>query len=145
MIKQGNGFSLGEQQEKLNMLDLNGSEFNPQHIMAERDIEREILTEGEMYKDILLKLWTMKDKAEKQELISKFIDTVVLKKNSDGSFEIEQINFRETFIEQFDKLFKLGLIDVPQKYEELGITNYFRMAVNIDKKQLDDYIEKNEN
>ena len=67
---------------------------------------------------------------------------VVLKKNSDGSFEIEQINFKETFIEQFDKLFKLGLIDVPQKYEELGITNYFRMAVNIDKKQLDDYIEK---
>ena len=95
-----------------------------------------------MYKDVLLKLWTMKDKAEKQELISKFIDTVILKKSGDGSFEIEQINFRETFIEQFDKLFKLGLIDVPQKYEELGITNYFRMAVNIDKKQLDDYIEK---
>ena len=54
------------EQEKLNMLDLNGSEFNPQHLMAERDIEREILTEGEMYKDVLLKLWTMKDKAEKQ-------------------------------------------------------------------------------
>ena len=130
------------EQEKLNMLDLNGSEFNPQHLMAERDIEREILIDGEIYKDVLLKLWTMKDKVEKQELISKFIDTVVLKKSSDGSFEIEQINFRETFIEQFDKLFKLGLIDVPQKYEELGITNYFRMAVNIDKKQLDDYIEK---
>lgn len=130
------------EQEKLNRLDLNGSEFNPQHLMAERDIEREILTEGEMYKDVLLKIWTMKDKAEKQELISKFIDTVVLKKNSDGSFEIDQINFRETFIEQFDKLFKLGLIDVPQKYEEFGVTNYFRMAVNIDKKQLDDYIEK---
>ena len=31
---------------------------------------------------------------------------------------------------------------MPQKHEELGITNYFRMAVNIDKKQLDDYIEK---
>lgn len=47
------------------------------------------------------------------------IDSLEKKKNSDSSFEIEQINFRETFIEQFDKLFKLGLIDIPQKYEEI--------------------------
>lgn len=128
--------------EKLNSLELNKESFNPQHLMAERDIEREILTDGEMYKDVLLKLWTMKNKEEKQALISKFIDTAVLKKNKDGDFEIEKINFRETFLEQFDRLFKLGLIDIPQEYEEFGITNYFRMAVNIDKKQLDDYIEK---
>ena len=38
------------EQEKINMLNLNGSEFNPQHLMAERDIEREILTEGEACK-----------------------------------------------------------------------------------------------
>ena len=128
--------------EKLNSLELNKESFNPQHLMEERDIEREILTDGEMYKDVLLKLWTMKNKEEKQALISKFIDTAVLKKTKDGDFEIEKINFRETFLEQFDRLFKLGLIDIPQKYEEFGITNYFRMAVNIDKNQLDDYIEK---
>lgn len=128
--------------EKLNSLELNKESFNPQHLMAERDIEREILTDGEMYKDVLLKLWTMKNKEEKQALISKFIDTAVLKKTKDGDFEIEKINFRETFLEQFDRLFKLGLIDIPQEYEEFGITNYFRMAVNIDKNQLDDYIEK---
>ena len=56
--------------------------------MAERDIEREKLTEHEMYKDVLLKLWTMKSKDEKQSFISKFIDTATLKKNEDGSFEI---------------------------------------------------------
>lgn len=36
--------------------------------MAQRDIEREKLTEHEMYKDVLLKLWTMKSKDEKKAL-----------------------------------------------------------------------------
>ena len=52
--------------------------FRSQHLMAERDIEREILTNGEMYKDVLLKMWSMKNKDEKQSLISKFIDTAEL-------------------------------------------------------------------
>ena len=46
----------------------------------------------------------MKSKDEKQSFISKFIDTATLKKNKDGSFEIEKVNFRSSFIEQIDKL-----------------------------------------
>ena len=93
--------------KRLDALDLDKESYNPQHIMAERDIEREKLTDGQMYKDILLNLWTMKIKVkeEKQELISKFIESAILKKDENGGFVLEKINFRSTFIEQIDKLY----------------------------------------
>ena len=69
--------------QRLNALDFEKDTFNPQHIMAERDIEIERLSVDNFYQSVLLKLWTMKTKEEKQELISKFIDTAVLIKNSD--------------------------------------------------------------
>ena len=53
--------------KRLDALDLDKESYNPQNIMAERDIEREKLTDGQMYKNILLNLWTMKTKEEKQK------------------------------------------------------------------------------
>ena len=76
--------------KRIDALDFDKESYNAQHLMAQRDIEREKLTEHEMYKDVLLKLWTMKSKDEKQSFISKFIETATLKKNDDGSFEIEK-------------------------------------------------------
>ena len=106
--------------KKIDALDFNKEIFNPQHLMAERDIEKVKLTEHEIYKDVLLKLWTMKSKDEKQTFISKFIDTATLKKNDEGSFEIEKINFRSSFIEQIDKLYEKGIVDVPTMVERDG-------------------------
>lgn len=128
--------------EKINSLDLNKETFNPQFLMADRDIEREILTDSKMYKDVLLKLWNMKEKDEKQALISKFIDTAVLRKNSDGTFSIEKINFRSSFIEQIDKLLKQGVIDIPNLVERDGKKDNVRLSFNMNEKQLDDYLEK---
>ena len=113
--------------------------------MAERDIEREKLTEHEMYKDVLLKLWTMKSKDEKQSFISKFIDNATLKKNKDGSFDIEKVNFRSSFIEQIDKLYDKGIVDVPTMIErdgklEDGKLEDAKVSVNMNKDQLDDYL-----
>lgn len=51
--------------KRIDALDFDKENYNPQHLMAQRDIEREKLTEHEMYKDVLLKLWTMKSKDEK--------------------------------------------------------------------------------
>ena len=126
--------------KRIDALDFDKENYNPQHLMAERDIEREKLTEHEMYKDVLLKLWTMKSKDEKQSFISKFIDTATLKKNKDGSFEIEKVNFRSSFIEQIDKLYDKGIVDVPTMIERDGKLEDAKVSVNMNKEQLDDYI-----
>ena len=67
--------------KKIDSLNFDKETYNPQHLLAERDIERKKLTEHQMYKDVLLKLWTMKSKEEKQSFISKFIETATLKKD----------------------------------------------------------------
>ena len=128
--------------KRLDALDLYKESYNPQHIMAERDIEREKLTDGQIYKDILLNLWIMKTKEEKQELISKFIEYAVLKKDENNGFILEKINFRSTFIEQIDKLYNKGVVDIPKRVERGGNIEDIRMSVNMNKAQLNDYLDK---
>lgn len=126
--------------KRIDALDFDKENYNPQHLMAEIDIEREKLTEHEMYKDVLLKLWTMKSKDEKQSFISKFIDNATLKKNNDGCFYIEKINFRSSFIEQIDKLYDKGIVDIPTMIERDGKLEDANVSVNMNKEQLEDYI-----
>ena len=126
--------------KRIDALDFDKETYNPQHLMAERDIEQEKLTEHGIYKDVLLKLWTMKSKYEKQSFISKFIDTATLKKNKDGSFEIDKINFRSSFIEQIDKLYDKGIVDVPSMIERDSKFEDIKVSVNMNKDQLDDYL-----
>ncbi len=126
--------------KRINALDFSKETFNPQHLLAQRDIEREKLTEHEMYKDVLLKLWTMKTKDEKQALISKFIENATLIKNKDGSFDIDKVNFRSSFIEQIDKLYSQGVVDFPGTIEQGGNFENIKVSVNMNKEQLDDYL-----
>lgn len=126
--------------KRINALDFSKEAFNPQHLLAKRDIEREKLTEHEMYKDVLLKLWTMKTKDEKQALISKFIENATLVKNKDGSFDIDKVNFRSSFIEQIDKLYDKGVVDFPGTIERGGKLESIKVSVNMNKEQLNDYL-----
>ena len=126
--------------KRINALDLDKETYNPVHLLAERDIERENLTENKMYKDVLLKLWTMKSKDEKQTFISKFIDTATLKKNEDGSFDIDKVNFRSSFVEQIDKLYDKGVVDFPTMLERDGKFEDTRISVNMNNEQLQDYL-----
>ena len=93
-----------------------------------------------MYKDVLLKLWTMKTKDEKQALISKFIENATLIKNKDGSFDIDKVNFRSSFIEQIDKLYAQGVVDFPVTIEKGENLENIKVSVNMNKEQLDDYL-----
>ena len=120
--------------KKIESLNFDKETYNPQHLLAERDIEREKLTEHQMYKDVLLKIWTMKSKEEKQSFISKFIETATLKKDKEGNFDIDKINFRSSFVEQIDKLYDKGVVDFPTMLERDG------KFEDMNNKQLQDYL-----
>jgi len=64
--------------EKLNM---NSLSFTPQQLMADRDIEREKLIKDNKLNETLKQEWNKKSKEEKQEFISKFIESMILLKN----------------------------------------------------------------
>lgn len=126
--------------KKIDSLDFDKETYNPQHLLAERDIKREKLTEHQMYKDVLLKLWTMKSKEEKQSFISKFIETATLKKDEEGNFDIDKINFRSSFVEQIDKLYDKSVVDFPTMLEREGKLEDTRISVNMNNEQLQDYL-----
>ena len=108
--------------------------------MADRDIEREKLIRDNKLNEILKQEWNKKSKEEKQEFISKFIESMTLLKNKNGEFYIDKINFRSSYIEQLTKFFMLGIADVFAPVEVNGEEQEIRTSININQEQLDNYI-----
>ena len=123
-------------------MNLNSISFTPQQLLADRDIEREKLIKDDKLNEIIKQEWNKKSKGEKQEFISKFIESVVLIKDKNGELKIENINFRRSYIEQLTKFFNSGIFDVYAPIEVDGEEKYIRTSVNINDKQLDDYMKR---
>ena len=54
---------------------------------------------------------------------------------------IEKVNFRNSFIEQIDKLYDKGIVDIPTMIERDGALEDIKVSVNMNKNQVEDYIE----
>ncbi len=130
------------EKKKYETLNLNSITFTPQQLMADRDIEREKLIRNNTLNETIKAEWNKKSKEEKQEFISKFIESMKLIKNKNGDFKIEKINFRRSYIEQLTKFFQSGIFDVYSPIEVDNEEKYIRTSVNINQKQLDEYIER---
>ena len=130
------------EKKKYETLNLNSITFTPQQLMADRDIEREKLIRNNTLNETIKAEWNKKSKEEKQEFISKFIESMKLIKNKNGDFKIEKINFRRSYIEQLTKFFQSGIFDIYAPIEVADEEKFVRTSVNINQKQLDEYIER---
>ena len=128
--------------KKIEILNLNSITFTPQQLMADRDIEREKLIGNNTLNETIKAEWNKKSKEEKQEFISKFIEWIKLIKDKNGDFKIEKINFRRSYIEQLTKFFQSGIFDIYAPVEVDDEEKFVRTSVNINQKQLDEYIER---
>ena len=128
--------------KKCEMLNINHLSFTPQQLMADRDIEREKLIRTNQLNDILKQEWNKKSKEEKQEFISKFVESMTLLKDKNGEFYIDKINFRSSYIEQLTKFFKLGIADMYVPVEVNEEEKEIRTSVNINQEELNDYIQR---
>ena len=127
---------------QIDSVDLIKETYNPAHLIAHRDIEKESLLDGKKYKEKLLNFGVLKSKEEKQDFISKFIESIALNKNEDNTLSIEKINFRSTFIEQVDKLYEKGVVDIPSKMETSGNLQNISTSINLSNKQVNDYLDE---
>ena len=130
------------EKKKYETLNLNSISFTPGQLLADRDIEREKLIKDDKLNEIIKEEWDKKSKEEKQEFISKFIESVILIKDKNGELKIENINFRRSYIEQLTKFFNSGIFDVYAPIEVDGEEKYIRTSVNINDKQLNDYMKR---
>ena len=128
--------------KKYESLNVNSFSFTPQQLMADRDIERENLIRTNNLDKFLKAEWNKKSKEEKQEFISKFIESMTLLKDENGDFYIDKINFRSSYASQISKLFEAGILDLYAPIAIDGKEQQIRTSVNINQEQFDDYINR---
>ena len=98
--------------KKLDLINLETFNYSPHELLAERDLEREKMIRLDTLNSLLKSKWNNMDKTEKQEQISKFIDTIEIKKDDKGNLILEKINFRSGFINELLKFYNAGIFDV---------------------------------
>lgn len=130
------------EQKRLEVIDANKQTFSPQALMADRDVAKEKLIRSNQFKNMLMAEWESKTKEEKQEFISKFIESITLAKDEKGYFELVSLKFRSSYIEQVSKLMDNGMFDVEipctKGKEETTVTS----TVLMDKKELKEYMDR---
>ena len=127
------------EEKRLNAIDLNKQTFSPQHLMADRDVAKEKLIRSNKFKEMLMVEWNNKNKEEKQEFISKFLESLTVEKDKKGNYKLVNMKLRKTFIEQIYKLMQHGMFDVTipdEKDKEVTAT------IMMDKQELQEYIER---
>ena len=98
--------------KKLELINLETFNYSPHELLAERDLEREKMIRLDTLNSLLKSKWNDMDKSEKQEFISKFIDTIEIRKDNKEYLILEKINFRSGFINELLKFYNAGIFDV---------------------------------
>lgn len=130
------------EQKRLETIDLNKQTFNPQHLMADRDVEKEKLIRSNKFYDMFIAEWNNKNKEEKQEFISKFIESITLEKDSKGNLELKNLKLRSSFLEEINKLVDNGMFDVSIPCEKGKEETDVRATILMDKKDLKEYMDR---
>ena len=127
--------------KKLELVNLETFNYSPHELLAQRDLEKEKMIRLDTLNTVLKTKWNGMDKSEKQEFISKFIDTIEIKKDSKGNLILEKINFRNGFIKQLVKFYDAGIFDVAVPVM-VGNKEKCIKGGRMNEEQLDKYLSK---
>ena len=130
------------EQKKSELLNLDNITFTPQQLMADRDIERETMIRLDSLNNIIKTNWESKTKDEKQEFISKFIESVILIKDKNNELHIDKINFRKSYINNLMKFLDKGILDVLVPVEINGKEEFIIGSPNISNEQVQEYLDR---
>ena len=130
------------EQKKNENLDLDNMTFSPQQLMADRDIERETMTRLDTLNRVVKTTWENKSKEEKQEFISKLVESVIITKDSNNELHLEKINFRRSFVDMLAKLLGNGILDVLVPVEINGKEEFILGTGNITDNQVQEYLDR---
>ena len=127
--------------KKLELVNLETFNYSPHELLAERDLEKEKMIRLDTLNSVLKTKWNGMDKSEKQKFISKFIDTIEIKKDSKGNLILEKINFRNGFIRLLVKFYDAGIFDVAVPVM-VGNKEKCIKGGRMNEEQLDKYLSK---
>lgn len=130
------------EQDKMKNMEIDTEHFSLMKIMADRDFEIESRLNSDSFVEDLKTEWNTKTKLEKQEFISKFIESMVLEKDEENdSFKIIKINFRSRYLDELKKLNKADCIDLAKPTEDMQGISVIKSTPRITKSELNEYIK----
>ena len=127
--------------KKLELINLEKFNYSPHELLAERDLEKEKMIRLDTLNSLLKSKWNVMNKSEKQEFISKFIDTIEIKKDNKGNLILEKINFRNGFVNQLLKFYDVGIFDVAVPVMINNEEDYIKGS-RMNEEQLNKYLSK---
>lgn len=114
--------------------------YTPEKVMAERDIEKLLIDDISKDNEFKGFEWNIKTKEQKQDFISKYIDTIIIDKDTNGKLIIKQINFRSSFVDKIEKLSKVGAYDFSLPIEVNGKEEMLLVSSPMKKRQIENYL-----
>lgn len=110
--------------------------------MTDRDIERETMIRLDTLNSVVKTTWESKSKEEKQEFISKLVESVIITKDNNNELHVEKINFRRSFVDMLAKLLGNGILDVLVPVEINGKEEFVLGTGNITDEQIQEYLDR---
>lgn len=130
------------EQDKMKNMEIDTEHFSLMKIMADRDFEIESRLNSASFVENLKTEWNTKNKIEKQEFISKFIESMILEKiEENDSFKIIKINFRTRYLDELKKLNKADCIDLAKPTEDMQGIAVIKSTPRVTKAELNEYTE----
>ena len=108
------------EQKRIEAIDLNKQTFSPQHLMADRDVEKEKLIRSNKFYDMLMAEWKNKDKEEKIEQIYKLMQN--------GMFDMTIADEKDKEVRTTVMMDKQELQDYIERLNEYYEVSYYEVA-----------------
>ena len=140
--KEHLGKRIKETEDKLKVEnELEEFNFSFDDVMLTRDLESIKYILDPLYHNKFLKKWKEMSIKEKQELIMNYIDSIeVIKTNDD--VKTKNINFRNTFIKEYAKLFSDGGLTRHINVSSNKATSEMEVCYPMTREEAEQYVEK---
>lgn len=93
----------------------------------------------------VLKEWDELSREKKYKLIMNYVDDISLRYTIGVGYEVDKVNFRQSFFNDFNKIFSEGYIDWNRKFKTKDGEEYIRFSNTMQQEQFENYVMKLKN
>ena len=121
----------------------NRNRFTPEKVMADRDIQRIFMQNGNDV-SMFLTQWATMTKEEKQEFIAKYIESLTFEKDDryPNGIHLIDIKLKSLFNEKVDRLSELGLSQVPIEFISNDKSIILNVSYPLKESQVKEYMKE---
>ena len=121
----------------------NRNRFTPEKVMAERDIQRIFMQNGNDV-SMFLTQWQTMTKGDKQEFIARYIESLTFEKDDKypNGIHLIDIKLKSLFTEKVNRLSELGLSQVPVEFISNGKSVILNVSYPLKESQVKHYMKE---